>query len=575
MKRYLGDIITCLLIITTGLVIYARIGGYDYILYDDMMSLYVPFVTEGFSLEKVGRIFYKPLLDYLPYQVPVPSIVRLILWELFGNDLGKHHLFSLCLHILCALMLFWLLRAATGKIPESGLCALLLTVHPLNVEAVSWLAGYNGMLEAFFLMAALVLYYGYLRKPSISRYLLIFIPFILGLMSKPSMAVLPFLMILLDYWPFQRFSLTWPDIKEMLPGLRLGRVIVEKLPLILLVPIYVLLEKRIGSGGTKLAEPFSLTFYPGSLVDFMAHLIKVVVPTGLAIGRPDPAAASLWTAVGLVGMLLLISIVVLWQGRTRRYLITGWFWFLIAAAPGILILSASGRPVEDHHLYIPLVGIFILFSFGLSSLLSVRRYGRYLFMVSGLTVLVVLFPLAYAQVGHWENSITIFSHAIAIDPDNRKAHVNLGDAYMQKDEIDRALHHYREFLRISPESALGHTKLANALAAAGRTEAAVRHFSEALDLAPDYVPAYHGWADLLAEAGDTDGAITLYRRALAIDPRLFQTLNNLALALYERGDYREALACLDRAVRINPHYRTAVINRRIIIDSLEGRPVTP
>jgi tetratricopeptide (TPR) repeat protein len=571
MKKIIPDILICLLIITVGLVIYARIGGYDYILYDDIVSMYVPFVTNGFSTEKFGQAFYN-LPENIPYDVAVPAVVKLLLWEFFGGDPGKHHLFSLYMHIACALLLFLFLRSTTGEIPASGFCALLFTVHPLNVEAVSWLSGHNGMLEAFFLLATIVCYCHYVNKPFWKRYLIVFPPFVLGLMSKPTIAILPFLLLLLDYWPFRRFSLSRAGIKDMTLGYRRNRVLVEKIPLIALPPLLWTIRRFIHAGQFHNAGAASLRFHAGAVLDFIGHLSRIFYPVDLAICRPAPPEASLWAAAGLLGAFLVVSLFVILKMHAHKYFITGWFWFWCASAPVILMLFLSGRPVEDHHLYIPLIGVFIMVAFGLSSVLLPLRYGRGLFLITAAAILSLLMVTSYRQTGYWKNSESIFIHALSIHPDNKKVHINLGDAYMGKKDPEKAVRHYRQFLQLSPDNPLGLTKLARALASAGINEEARRLYKKALKLSPDYIPAYDGLAELLIQTGQIDEAIATYRAVLRINPDLFQILNNLALALYKRGDIQEALNCLDRALRENPHYRAAENNRRIIMESLEERP---
>ncbi len=569
MKKYLTEIIICLLIIASGVGIYSQLGGYSYILYDDMSSIYDPFLIKGISLKKIGDAFYTPP-SQLPYQVPIPTIVRLTLWEFFGDDLGKHHFFSLSLHIIIALMVFLFLRSETGRIFASGFCAILFTVHPINVEAVSWLAGFNGMLEAFFLIITLICYSYYVKRSSLRRYLLVFPPFMLGLMCKPTMAILPFLLFLLDYWPFQRFTLKPTGIKNKAFEFSRIRIVLEKLPLMALAPIQLAAGRLMISGQLRGNGPASWSFYPGSIVDFVLYLKKIFYPIGLTICRPDPPEASLWTMIGLGVVLLLISLVLLWKANSRGYLVTGWFWFLIASAPIMVMVFLSGRAVEDHHLYIPVIGIFVMISFGLSSFLPGFKKGRFFFIITGAIVTILLLPIAYLQVRHWENSITIFNHALSVYPDNKKAHVNLGDAYLGKNDINKAMQHYRRFLSLSPDSAIGHTKLATALALADMSEEAELHYGKALRLAPAYVPAHHGLADLLARLGKTDQAIVLYRKALQINPDLFQTHNNLAIALYEQGFFQKALDHLNESVKINPTYQTAVRNRKIIIDAMKN-----
>ncbi|MFP4446657.1 MAG: tetratricopeptide repeat protein, partial [Desulfosudaceae bacterium] len=458
---------------------------------------------------------------------------------------------------------FFLMERTTGTILPAALAAALVGVHPLNVEAVAWLTNINTIMADFFLMATLLLYTYYTKKPGIIRYLYLFIPFTLGLMSKPTLVVGPFLMLVLDFWPLRRYQQQYAPITHTSatkvfhwPS---GRVllIAEKIPFLLYALGPYLLELLIRPGkitdGLRIGQEVHLEgvrylFWP---------LLKAVMPVDLTICRNYPPVGSIEEAVVYLTLLILVTLTIVWFSRNHPSIGFGWFWYLAAMAPIILMLVGSGRPIADRHTYTPLAGIFIAIPYFFNSLFDHRPKGQAAVTILGIVVLVILTTLSIRQVKYWQNSQTAFEHAIRINPNNTRAWTNLGDVLLQKQQINQAIDHYIQALGTAPDTARIHAKLAYAFSLMKNNNMARHHYEQALALAPDYAIAHHNFADFLADQGQTAAARRHYNLALRLAPRSYQTHNNLAVLFSRQGEYARARHHFSRALQLKPDYETA------------------
>ncbi|MFO8048512.1 MAG: tetratricopeptide repeat protein [Desulfosudaceae bacterium] len=450
MPRQLTKTIICFLLLLLLIAIYGQIRHHDYIHYDDhLIMVDNPILTRSLSPANIYRAFIDQP-EHVPYKIPLTIITNMARWHFFGDDIGLHHLLSLFFHALTVILVFFLMEGATGKLPQSGPAAGLVAVHPLNVEAVCWLGNINTIMADFFLMATLLAYVHYTKKPDLKRYLLLFIPFVLGLMGKPTLVVGPLLMLTLDYWPLKRFQRqTGPQdtaddspppaglIKQLAEKTGRMFLLIEKLPFLLIALAPYLLEllsnpdkliAGVGAGGGVHPQGLPYIFWP---------LLKTVAPTNLTIGRAYPAAGSLVEAGFFLLLLALVTGAVLWLSRRWPWIGFGWLWYLAAILPVIVMMIGSGRPMADRHAYLPLAGIFMAVSYLAGDVLGKKPYGRTVFVILAALVLGILTALSFGQVRHWQNSRTIFEHAVRINPDNPRARVNLGDVYLRAGQIDR------------------------------------------------------------------------------------------------------------------------------------------
>jgi len=488
----------------------------------------------------------------------------MIQWGIVGDSYGQQHILSMFIHAVTALMLFFCFRIGTGKTWESGLCATLFALHPINVETVAWLASLTAILESFFLAFALLCYLLYIRRPSLIRYILPFLPFILGLLCRPTIAVLPLLLLCLDYWPFRRAHLdkaTYQNISSWVKS-ALG-----KIPF-MLIAIFLLAIKPLLTDKTHaISNNVPINFHPGGIIDFALYLKNIFYPTNLTICYPSPLDAPLWAAIGVFIILILAICVIVAKTRFNQshgYILAGWSWFIIASLPVLIMVCLSDRPVADRHMYTPFIGIFIIISFGLGDIIRSVKYGKAIFIPLVFIGLLMLGITSYAQTKNWKNSITIFNHALSINPTNKKALSNLGDAFIERKDIGKAIRTYQKLVKITPKSARAHTKLAYALSLEDKDQQAEEHYQKALILSTEYEFAHHNYADYLADQGKAVEAIEHYQKALSINPALFRTHNNLATVLIRTGDIPGAVDHLNKALRINPDYKTARDNLSMI-----------
>ncbi|MFP4040295.1 MAG: tetratricopeptide repeat protein [Desulfosudaceae bacterium] len=561
MPRQLKKTLVCLLLILLLITIYGQIRHHDYIHYDDhLIMMDSPILTRSLSPANIYRAFIdRP--HHVPYRIPLTTITHMTKWHFFGDDFGLHHLVSLFFHALTVILIFFLIERATSAITPAAFAAALVAVHPLNVEAVAWLTNINTIMADFFLVATLLAYVYYTKRPGLKRYFFLFIPFGLGLMGKPTLIVGPFLMLALDYWPLLRYKQ-----KPEPPGHVF--LIIEKLPFLLIAlgPYLIELISKpekivagIQSGGGIHPEGLRYLFWP---------LIKGVLPIDLTICRAYPPAGSPGEAVILLVLLGLVTLVIIWLSRRYPSIGFGWFWYLAAISPIIIMLVGSGRPIADRHTYIPMAGIFMAIPYFLHSIFPHGTKGRVMVSILGIAVLVLLTVLSTRQVKYWQNSQTVFEHAVQINPENTRARTNLGDVFLRSRQIDQAIAHYTWSLKTAPDNARIHAKLAYALSQQGENQAARRHYEQALALTPDYAVAHHNFADFLADEGKIEKAINHYYLALQTDPGLHQTHNNLAVLLSRQGKYERARQHLYQALRIKPDYKTAREN-------LENLPASP
>jgi tetratricopeptide (TPR) repeat protein len=585
------------------LAVYLRTLPYGFNSFDD--EHYVgsnPAVSEGLTAESVR---WALTTDMDAGWIPATWLSRLLDVSLFGLDAGKHRLVNVLLHAANALLLFLLVRGATGKDPESFLAAALFAVHPLHVESVAWVTERKDVLFAFFWLLSLFAYRRYAARPSASRYALLLLPAVLSLLSKPSAVTLPFALLLLDYWPLCRLRLPGDPgcaTPAGLPAAPLRTLLLEKLPLFALAgavsAVTLVFQARIGAIPSLDDFPFRARV-GNAILSYGAYLRKAAWPSDLSIYYPHPGVLLPWGAVAASSLLLLgATALAVRESRRRKWLPVGWFWFLGTLVPVIGLVQAGGKGMGDRCVYVPLMGIYVALSLGLGELASrLRRPGP---AFAGICALLVL-PLGaagYVQAGYWKDSAALFARALEVTGDNWVAHAVLG-ASSQSTGMDReAMAHFRETLRLFPDlpgirvrigkihermgdpgeaaemyrdeirlaerrgtvlagwgsedASDAYAGLGGLLLREGKAGEAEGRFLEALRIRPGNADARNGYGILLADLGRVDEAIGQYRAALRADPRHADARYNLGVALSATGNPAEAEAELEASLRIAP-----------------------
>ena len=571
MTRYRSEIIVSLFLIVSVFAVYGQVRHHEFIILDDD-----DYVTEnrhvqaGWTMESLGWAFTTRLHRHWH---PLTWLSHMTDCQFFGLDAGRHHLSSVFLHMANTLLLFFVFRRMTGALFRSAFLAALFALHPLHVEPVAWVADRKDVLSAFFWMLTLWVYIRYAERPGLTRYGLVCVAFILAIMAKSMAVTLPLVLLLIDYWPLERFDFR-PSGREGQSEKRQGLdAPYQSVPALRLIWEKALLFLIVAAGGVVAIVVIQSTFNPNlseylpknlhvaiSLSHYISYMGKMLYPLNLAMPYPDPHMVSRWQ-VGGAGLLLLgISSLVFWQRRRYPYLLMGWLWYLITLVPVIGLVRFGPHKLADRYTYIPLVGLFVILAWGLPDLLRGWRYRRMALATSTGLLLLGCMTSAWLQVRHWKDSISLFKHAVHVTADNAMAHNNLGVALTRQGYFKDAMHHYSEALRIKPDYVKAHNNLGLRLAEQGRLTEAMHHYSEALRIDPGYAEAHNKLGVALSRQGHFKEAMHHYSEALRIDPGYAEAHNNMGAGLAEQGRLKEAIRHFSEAIEIRPGYKAAQRN---------------
>ena len=558
-----------LLLIFVTLVVFHRLPTHDFINLDDNLLVYEnPQVLAGLNKEGVIWAFTQ---YHAEYWHPVTWLSHMLDCQLFGLRPGLHHLTSLLFHLANCVLLLLILRKMTGALWRSAFVAVLFAIHPLHVESVAWVAERKDVLSAFFWFLTIWAYARYAEQPGLRRYLLVLLFFGLGLMSKPMVVTLPFVLLLLDYWPLGRIQLqnmrTVGDFD--IPRSSLFRLVWEKIPLFALTVVTIIATVVVQDkvGALKSLEAFPLqTRIANALVSYISYLAKMIWPHKLAVYYPHPGTIPVWQVAGSGLLLLCVSVLVIKAAKNRPYLAVGWLWYLGTLVPVIGLVQVGSQAMADRYTYLSFVGLFIMIAWGLPSLLAGWHHRRNAFAIASAILFLGCVVGTWRQVGHWQNSITLFQHTVKVTNDNHFAHNNLGVALARGGRLDEATYHYSQALRIKPDRAEVHNNLGNALAAQENVDRAVGHYYQALEIDPNNARAYNNLGNLLANQGKTEEAINHYTEALRLEPDYVGAHYNLGTVLAEQGRTEEAINHITEALRLMPYWAGAHNNLGVLLE---------
>jgi len=459
---------------------------------------------------------------------PLTWIVHMVDWELFGAEAGGHHLTSVLIHALSALLLFVVFRRMTGETWPSLFVAALFALHPTHVESVAWASEKKDVVSALFGILTIAAYAVYARRPGTKRYLLALGLFALGLLAKPMLVTLPFVLLLLDYWPLGRCC---GDPAKSRPWTSL---LLEKVPFLALAAassVVTVFAQRSG-GIVKSLDSFTLAErVSNSVVAYMAYLGKLVWPADLAILYPHTRLSIIdWRVLASLALLAAITWLVFRFRGIHRAPLVGWLWFLGTLVPVIGLVQVGNQAFADRYTYLPYVGLGIAIAWAVRPWLD-RRVA---FTLAAL-LLAAFGVRTWFQTLHWKDGIEIFRHTVEVTDGNYRIHDSLGALLAKEDRIDEALEHYRESVRIRPEFTVGHYNVGVALTRLGRIEEAVAPFEEAVRQDPDFLKAHFNLALCHARLNRADPAIRHLREVLRIDPGNREARDNLERILRALG----------------------------------------
>ena len=553
--RFRLDVIICVFLVLATLIVYRGIQHYTFINYDDPS-----YVTENLHI-KTGlsseNLQWAIRATHSFNWHPLTWLSHMLDVELYGLDAGGHHLTNVLFHIANTLLLFILLKGMTGALWPSAFAAALFALHPLHVESVAWVSERKDVLSTFFGLLTLISYKQYARQRSRAGYMLALLFFILGLMSKPMLVTLPFVMLLLDYWPLGRVQ--FEDGLRLRPAGQTPSVfslLLEKAPFFILTAASCVVTYYAQQSGGAVQTigrlPLALRI-ENAIISYVAYIGKMFWPTRLAVFYPYPEAAAVWKVVAAAAVLAGVFILVVLQIRRRPYGAVGWLWYVGTLVPVIGLVQVGSQAMADRYTYVPMIGLFIILAWGAAEIVGRWRLKPVWVAPAAGLLLLALMLTSRAQVGHWANSVTLYTHALEVTENNATAHNNLALALTDREKYPEALQHISAAVNLTPGNPSSFNNLGYVQMKQGRYEEAIRNFEQALVLYPGYWKAHQNLATVYLQSGKIDMAVSHYQAALAIAPDNKNVLNDFANVLVMQNRAREALPYYETALGQDPY----------------------
>ncbi len=574
--------IVCVLLAGIVWIAFGQTLHHEFVNYDDGTSVYAnPKITSGLTPGNfVGAFTHVDGANWHP----LTTISHMMDCQLYGLQPWGHHLTNILLHMIAAILLFLALCELTGgadavagindagrdqparlqrvgSLWASAFVAALFAIHPARVESVAWVAERKDVLSGVFFMFTLLAYAGYAQAArfSLARYMMALVLFALGLMCKPTLVTLPFVLLLLDYWPLGRAHNSSPV--AVLPRSPVQRctatwlhLVLEKVPLLVLsaascVATILAQKEALNSIGLlPLQERLA-----NAVVAYVKYIGQMIYPAHLAVLYPYPEVGPpAWEVLASLLCLVIVSVLVVLCRKAYPFLLTGWFWFIGMLVPMIGIVQVGSQPMADRYTYLPEIGLYILVTWAAIALLETWRYKREALAITALSITAALATRSYLQASYWRNSETLWSHTLDVTHNNYIAQNNLAGVLIDKGQVEEAIAHYREALEITPAVALVQSNLGNALVRNGQVDEGIVQLQKALQIDPAYADAYSYMGSALIKKGQVDAAIGYYQKAVQLNTSNPDAYNNLGIASLRSGQVDQAIEYYRKAVAMKP-----------------------
>jgi tetratricopeptide (TPR) repeat protein len=612
----------CVFLVLAVLGVFAQTARFDFINYDDGLNVSQnPVVRKGLSVQAVGWAFAHP---QAANWVPLTTLSHILDCQLFGLHAGGHHLVNVFWHAASAVLLFLVLRRMTGALWRSAFVAAVFAVHPLRAESVAWVSERKDVLSAFFFMLTIGAYVRFVEKRkeqsgdwnnrtncAIQRgrrfyYTLALVFFALGLMAKSMVATLPFVLLLLDYWPLGRmggmknleFRMQNGERGEQgRPGVPFWGLVREKIPMFAMAAAVCVATALMPGMVLGDAQRLALADRVGNaLVSYGVYLRQMIFPARLAIPYPiAPTGQPPWKVCLALVILAAISAGVIAFRKKRPCLLTGWLWYLGMLVPVIGILQISKDSAHaDRYTYLPQIGLALAGTWAVADWSAGWKYRREILGALMTAVIAALMVSGHRQTSYWKDSESLWTHtlsctssnmvacdnlaadlaqkgrlndaiaqyqnALEIAPDDEGTRNNLGAALFLNNDLEGAIAQYRKVIELNPAYENAHCNLGIALARKGNVEEAIAQYREALDLKPDDESALRNLGDALLKSGQLDEAPAQYRKALDLNAEDEEARSNLGRALLQKGDLEQAIVCYQQTLKLNPRSADAYDN---------------
>jgi protein O-mannosyl-transferase len=557
-------IVVTLAVVT--LAVYGQVINHQFISLDD--DLYITnnsIVSKGLTIEGIKWAF---TTFHASNWHPLTWLSHMLDSQFFGLVAGRHLFVNVLLHVFNTLLVYFCFRRMTRTHWQSAMVAALFALHPLHVESVAWAAERKDTLSTFLGLLALLAYIRYTESVSRKRFSMVIAGLALGLMAKPMLVTLPFVLLLLDFWPLNR--LKWKPAEGFSVLLKgLWPLIREKLPLFALVVISMvttyMAQSRGGAVRALADEPFPIRL-ANALVSYAKYFILTFVPNKLGVYYPfSEANLPAWQVIGAFLLLLAITVIALRQITKRPFLIVGWLWFLGMLVPVIGIVQVGGQAMADRYHYLPSIGVFCALVFGAADFIKVKHLPRNAVAGTAAVLLLLFGALTWMQVGLWRDSATLFSHTLSVTSDNLVMEYNLAHVLGRQGRYDESVRHFGEAIRINPKYYDALINMGMTLAYQNKLTEAIDYYDQALVVEPNSAKAYMEKGLALAKQGKLNDALPQLNKARELAPGDADVRTNLGLLFIHQGKPQQAIEQLNEALRLNPNSAEAHNNMGLVL----------
>ncbi len=591
-------LIVSLLLTMAAFVAFWQVTHCDFVSFDD--DLYVTgnrHVQDGLTAEGIGWAF---TTGHAANWHPLTWISHMIDAQLFGLQPGWHHLVNLLFHLASTVLLFLVLHRMTKALWQSAFVAALFALHPLHVESVAWVAERKDVLSTFFWMLTMWVYVSFTARSGSVRYLLLLLCFALGLMAKPMLVTLPFVLLLLDYWPLRRLepkrlpeevrrplskdkkkgkSTSPPAKSPVQPAVSqwtlIRPLLTEKIPLLVLAALSSIVTYLVQhhGGAMKSLEALPLSArMANAFVSYITYMVKMVWPTNLAVFYPHPGSRPLWQVLVSIVLLIALTVLAIRGARKHPYGAVGWLWYVGTLVPVIGVVQVGNQALADRYTYVPLIGLFIIVAWAAPELLKKWPDQKEATISLSALCLLCLFLVSWRQVGYWRNSIALYDHALGVTDRNSVIHNDRGEAYNGLANYPQAIADFDRAIEINPNYGGAYNNRGVAYNGLANYPQAIADFDRAIEINPELGEAYNNRGVAYNRLANYPQAIADLNRAVQINPRFWEAYDNRGTVYGRLGDYPQAIADFDRAIEINPRYGEAYYNRGTVYGRLGNYP---
>jgi tetratricopeptide (TPR) repeat protein len=534
----------CLSLAVLTWLVFGQTLWHDFINYDDPRYVYENTkITGGLSISGIAWAFTH--IHSLNWH-PLTTMSHMLDCQLYGLKAGWHHFTNVLLHTLAAMLLFLALQRMTGAVWRSAFVAAVFAIHPLRVESVAWVAERKDVLSGVFFMLTLLAYVNYVRLPRVRAYLVVVFLFACGLMSKPMLVTLPFVLLLLDYWPLNRIK-----------G-QLWKPVGEKIPLIALSLVSSVITFLVQKGAVGQTEELPIfERINNAVVSYVLYIWQILWPVNLAVFYPHPEnRLPLWEIVCCLLVLMCITVAAIALRTRRPYLLTGWLWYLGMLVPVIGLVQVGWQGRADRYTYLPQIGLYIAATWVVADLTALYRYQRAALSTAAILVIGTLSSCAWVQTSYWRDSETLFRHALAVTINNDVAENNLGIVFLRQGKVDEAISLLQAAVDLRPDNSPAHENLAKALLQKGQVPDALIHYRKLLQLQPDNIEVHNIIGTVLIQQDRVAEGVEEWEKLLAIQPDNGNAMSNLAWVFATSPDQSlrdgpKAVRLAEQALRIS------------------------